>query len=208
MISSESFPIVPFPKSQKSEGVEGDLEAFAHSPMESPQSLQSLLPAENKEAKPSCDALNFAESFAAEDFGGCSSALLRELKGVEDTDLLPLLVGVLGYIGGVEFSDQADQKQKRRGAFSKSVEDSGSQSVKVPEPEAFRRLRRAAFPSDAKTLLLNELGDQLVSDNELSGDTLARFGFLEGRGGSEDLRKAMSDELTREGRCREEPCGF
>eukprot|EP00438_Fugacium_kawagutii_P012563 Skav207360 [mRNA] locus=scaffold426:206094:206702:- [translate_table: standard] len=202
MISSE-MPIVPFPKKQSVEGRE-DSEALA--PME------SLLAPENKETlapnKPSCDALNFAESFAAEDFGGCSSALLQELKGVEDIDLLPLLVGVLGYIGGVEFSDQADQKQKRRGAFSKSVEDSGSQSIKVPEPEAFRRLRRAAFPSDAKTLLLNELGDQLVSDNELSGDTLARFGFLEGRGGSEDLRKAMSDELTREGRSRDEPCGF
>mmetsp|Transcript_16719 Transcript_16719/g.20526 ORF Transcript_16719/g.20526 Transcript_16719/m.20526 type:complete len:201 (+) Transcript_16719:28-630(+) len=200
MISSD-MPIVPLPKSQEvsSEGKMNDLMLDG----------ESLPKPNNSAGAAGAPTDDFVDHFAAQDFGACSSALLKELKGIEETDLLPLLVGLLGHIGGVEFADQADQRQRRRGAFSKSVQE-GAQTVKVPEPEAFRRLRRAAFPPDAKTLISHELGDRLLSDNasEISGDVLLRFGFMEGRRGSEDLRRAMSDELGDEQSLREEPCGF
>ena len=189
------MPMVPFSKSEESEGKEG----------KSRDDLVLLqgeyLLAKAEKAADKAGAVDFAEHFAAQDFAACSSALLQELKGAEDSDLLPLLVGVLGHIGGIEF---ADDKPRRRGAFTKSVQDSGQT---VPEAEAFRRLRRAAFPVDAKTLVSHELGDGLDND-EISAEILSRFGFPEGRRGSEDLRRAMSDEPGDEKRLPDEPCGF
>ena len=200
MISPE-MPTDPLPKSQE-EGKRDDLVPFCG---------ESLLPTrtEMPENKGVSSLQDFAEHFQGQDFGACSSALLQELKGVEETDLLPLLVGLLGHIGASEFADQADHKQKRRGAFSKSVasEQSG-QSTKVPESEAFRRLRRAAFSSDAKTLVSHELGERVDTADVSGSDILGRFGFLEGRCGSADLRRAMNDETADERSLTEEPCGF
>lgn len=198
MISPE-MPTDPLPKSQ--EGKRDDLVPFCG---------ESLLPtrSEMPENTGVSSLQDFAEHFQGEDFGACSSALLQELKGVEGTDLLPLLVGLLGHIGASEFADQEDQKQKRRGAFSKSVASESGQNTKVPESEAFRRLRRAAFSSDAKTLVSHELGERVDTAEVAGSDILGRFGFLEGRCGSADLRRAMNDETSDDRSLTEEPCGF
>ncbi|CAK9009972.1 unnamed protein product [Durusdinium trenchii] len=198
---SHDMPTVPLPK-QADQGEGLDLVPLGGELFLPPRA--DVASKEGVEAMPA----DFVELAAAGDFSACGSALLQELKSTHESDLLPLLVGVLGHIGAIEFADRGRQRQRRRGAFSKSVDDGENVKV-VDDPfEAFRQLRRAAFSSDAKVLLRHELGDRLeVNSTDQVGSEMLRFGFAEGRI-FDDMRQAFSEEHAQDHIFCDEPCGF
>ena len=158
---------------------------------------------------------DLAHQMSAEDFAGCCSTLMRDMKLTKQTDLLPLVVGLLQHIGNAEFAQ--GRAKKRSGAFSKSVK-AADEGEKVEEIEAFRRLRRAALSSDARHLLQQELSSkeldlQQVDEEEIQElePTLLRYGFLAGRPGVDDALKVLSEQrdvVVNEHVAQDEPCGF
>eukprot|EP00440_Ansanella_granifera_P043113 gb/GFBE01046740.1/.p1 GENE.gb/GFBE01046740.1/~~gb/GFBE01046740.1/.p1 ORF type:complete len:231 (+),score=66.61 gb/GFBE01046740.1/:1-693(+) len=196
-------------------------------PVSSDRSTSSSFQLLAREGSASTGDSPLEEPLSKEDFGGCFAVLMKELGFSEEKELLPLLTGVLEEVAKSEFSGETGSAgARKRGAFSRAasevkVEDSAEQ--KVSDAEAFRRLRRAALPSDAAKLLRHKLDDDwcdksgrlnIESPEEVPGLELMlmRFGFKEGKEGLADMRKALTEEHPlREGAVQEvseEPCGF
>ena len=166
-------------------------------------------------SQPAPTASDLAQQMAAEDFSSCCATLMKDMKLTQQKDLLPLLVGVLQHIGIAEFA-QSQTAKKRSGAFSKSVKVALDEAEKVEESEAFRRLRRAAFSSDARRLFQQELSSKEydlhhIDEQELNmlEPTLLRYGFPAGRPGVEDALKVLCEQtIETDNAAQDEPCGF
>ena len=165
-------------------------------------------------------AHDLAQQMSAQDFSGCCSTLMQDMKLTQQKDLLPLLAGVLQHVGNREFP-HGQATKKRSGAFSKSVRVASDEAEKLEESESFRRLRRAAFSSDARCLFQQELSrkgydlHQVDAFDEAQVAELApillRFGFPANRAGMEDALQVLSEpseQRLNEQEANDEPCGF
>mmetsp|Transcript_4727 Transcript_4727/g.11252 ORF Transcript_4727/g.11252 Transcript_4727/m.11252 type:complete len:195 (+) Transcript_4727:30-614(+) len=158
---------------------------------------------------------DLVQQMSVQDFSGCCSTLMQDMKLTEQKDLLPLLVGVLQHVGNAEFA-HGNAPKKRSGAFSKSVKVALDEAEKVEECESFRRLRRAALTSDARYLFQQELSSKDCDLHQVDEvllqelePTLLRFGFPVSQAGVHDALQVLSEQhVVKTCEADDEPCGF